>query len=135
MKEAEKWFDTIMFSMEQQRNRTEIEHRGYGIFMDSYDNFLGDNACFERALEKNEEAVQNCLKSLYISCLPNIFYGIAWNSYELAKEKGELHNILQSKWENAFTISIVLADFLYDSHVKNFLNARRMKFLFCPFFI
>ncbi len=130
MKEAEKWFDTIMFSMEQQRNRTEIEHRGYGIFMDSYDNFLGDNACFERALEKNEEAVQNCLKSLYISCLPNIFYGIAWNSYELAKEKGELHNILQSKWENAFTISIVLADFLYDSHVKSFLNAKRMKFLF-----
>ena len=42
LEEAGKWFDTVMFSLEQQRGRTGIAHSGYGILMDGYDNYLDD---------------------------------------------------------------------------------------------
>lgn len=62
LEEAGKWFDTVMFSLEQQRGRTGIAHSGYGILMDGYDNYLDDRGCLKLAVEMNEEAICNFLK-------------------------------------------------------------------------
>ena len=62
LEEAGKWFDTVMFSLEQQRGRTGIAHSGYGILMDGYDNYLDDRGCLKTAVKMNEETICNCLK-------------------------------------------------------------------------
>ena len=86
MEESEKWFEIVKFSLETQRERTGIVHTGYTVLMDSYDNLLGDKRCFKEALKMDEEAAENYLYNSNIFCITGMFYRIAWNSYEIAKE-------------------------------------------------
>lgn len=129
LEESGRWFDTVMFSLEQQRTRAEIEHRGYGILMDNYDNFLDDRGYLRMAVEKSEEAICNYLKWPLIDSVATMLYRYAWNSYEIASKEKRLFETLRPKWKNAFRLCQSLARFGYDSHFVFFLQDREEKFL------
>ena len=129
LEEAGKWFDTVMFSLEQQRGRTGIEHRGYGILMDGYDNYLDDRGCLKTAVEMNEEAIRNYLKWPLIDSVAAMLYGYAWNSYEIASKETGLFEVLRPKWNNAFRLCQSLVRFRHDYHFVEFLQVREEKFL------
>lgn len=129
LEEAGKWFDTVMFSLEQQRGRTGIAHSGYGILMSGYDNYLDDKGCLKLAVELNEEAICNFLKWPLINLVASILYAYAWNSYEIASREPKLFDVLRPKWNNAFRLCQPLVRFGYDYHFEEFLQAREEKFL------
>lgn len=129
LEEAGRWFDTVMFSLEQQRTRAEIEHKGYDILMDGYDNFLDDKGCLGMALEKNEEAIRNYLKWPLIDSVATMLYRYAWNSYEIASKEKRLFETLRPKWKNAFRLCQSLARFGHNSYLMEFLQIREGKFL------
>lgn len=129
LEEAGKWFDMVVFSLEQQRGRTGIEHIGYGILMDGYDNYLDDRGCRETAVKMNEEAICNCLKWPLIDPVASMLYAYAWNSYEIASKETKLFDVLRPKWNNAFRLCQSLVRFEYDYHFEEFLQVREEKFL------
>ena len=129
LEEAGKWFDTVMFSLEQQRGRTGIAHSGYGILMDGYDNYLDDRGCLKTAVKMNEETICNCLKWPLIDSVASMLYRYAWNSYEIASKEPKLFDVLRPKWNNAFRLCQSLVRFRYDYHFEEFLQAREDKFL------
>ncbi len=129
LEEAGKWFDTVMFSLEQQRGRTGIEHSGYFILMDGYDNYLDDRGCLETAVKMNEEAICNCLKWPLIDSVASMLYRYAWNSYEIASKETKFYEALRPKWNKAFRLCQSLVRFRYDYHFEEFLQAREEKFL------
>ena len=129
LEEAGKWFDTVMFSLEQQRGRTGIEHRGYGILMSGYDNYLDDKGCLKLAVELNEEAICNFLKWPLIDSVASILYAYAWNSYEIASKEPKLFDVLRPKWNDAFRLCQSLVRFRYDYYFEEFLQVREEKFL------
>ena len=129
LEEAGKWFDTVMFSLEQQRGRTGIEHRGYGILMSGYDNYLDDKGCLKLAVEMNEEAICNFLKWPRIDSVASILNAYAWNSYEIASKEPKLFDVLRPKWNDAFRLCQSLVRFRYDYYFEEFLQVREEKFL------
>ena len=133
MEESEKWIEIVKFSLETQRERTGIVHTGYAILMDGYDNLLGDKRCFKEALKMDEEAAENYLYNSNIFCITGMFYRIAWNSYEIAKDSSMEHEYaaLRQKWSTAFQLSELLADYMNDKNLANFLKMEREKFLLC----
>lgn len=124
------WLEILQFSLEQQKGQTGIERRAYDILMEAYDNYLGDMKQFEQAIKASEEAACNYLKRPEALVLDKAYYRIAWNAYEMAEEVPSQRNTLKQKWTEAFRISEVLADFMYDEHTLDFLKERRKKFLF-----
>lgn len=133
MEEAEEWFKTAKFSLEQQKDRVGIMPKGYAILMDNYDNYLGDAGRFDDALKMNEEAVQEFLKAPLIGCMASMLYRVAWNSYEIASRDASCLAMLQVKWQDSFQLSEALADFMYDSELQRFLKDRRDKYLLFSF--
>ena len=129
LEEAGKWFDTVMFSLEQQRGRTGIAHSGYGILMDGYDNYLDDRGCLKTAVKMNEETICNCLKWPLIDSVASMLYRYAWNSYEIASKEPKLFDVLRPKWNNAFRLCQSLVRFRYDYNFEEFLQVREAKFL------
>ncbi len=131
MEESEKWFEIVKFSLETQRERTGIVHTGYTVLMDSYDNLLGDKRCFKEALKMDEEAAENYLYNSNIFCITGMFYRIAWNSYEIAKELSMKNECaaLQQKWSTAFQISVLLAEYMYEKKLAAILKKKEEKFL------
>ena len=83
IEEARDWWETLSFSMEQQKGKSNMAHIGYEIFMESCDNYLGEMKQFGEAVKKNEEAVSLYLKQPLIDTLDRAFYRIAWNTYEM----------------------------------------------------
>ena len=136
MEESKKWHEAVVFSLKEQVGRSGIVHNGYDILMEGYDNLLGDTQRYEDAVKANEEAILNCLKWPRIRCMADDFYRIAWNSYEIANEKAQEQEVCRQRWRKAFQICESLADFIYDSQFKVFLESRRKKFLYqqevCP---
>lgn len=124
------WLEILQFSLEQQKGQTGIERRAYDILMEAYDNYLGDMKQFEQAIKASEEAACNYLKRPEALVLDKAYYRIAWNAYEMAEEVPSQRNALKQKWREAFRISEVLAAFMYDEYIINFLKERRKKYLF-----
>ena len=124
------WLEILQFSLKQQKGQTGIERRAYDILMEAYDNYLGDMKQFEQAIKASEEAACNYLKRPEALVLDKAYYRIAWNAYEMAEEVPSQRNALKQKWREAFRISEVLAAFMYDEYIINFLKERRKKYLF-----
>lgn len=129
MEESKKWHEAVVFSLKEQVGRSGIVHKGYDILMEGYDNLLGDTQRYKDAVKINEEAILNCLKWPRIRYIAEDFYRIAWNSYEIANEKAQEKEVCRQRWRKAFQICESLADFIYDSQFKVFLESRRKKFL------
>lgn len=127
--EAGRWFEAVIFSVEQQSRRTGICNYGYDVLMEGYDNYLGDICHCDRAVKVNEECVRKLLRYSKISTVRNALYRIAWNAYEAATKSTDLHNVMRQKWQKAFRLSMIMAEFVYDSNLKNFLEERRAKYL------
>ena len=131
LEEAKKWFEAVLFSVGQLSERTGICNYGFDVAAESYDNYLGDICDFSKAVEINEEAARKDLLIFKINGIRRLFYRIAWNIYEVAKEKRkpEEYEFFRLKWRMAFEISKTMADFMYDSNLKTFLEVRVEKFL------
>lgn len=127
---AQEWLEVLQFSLEQQKGRSGIERTSYDTLMESIDNYLGDQRQFEQAIKANEKTACNYLKRPDIAVLPRAYYRIAWNAYEMALEYPSQREMLEQKWRDAFHISEVLAAFVYDTYMVNFLSERRKKYLF-----
>lgn len=130
LEKAREWLEILQFSMEQQKGQTGIERRAYDTLREVYDNYLGDLRQFEQAVKANEEATCSYLKRPEVFLLDKAYYRIAWNTYEMAQENPSQRNALKQKWSEAFRISEVLATFMNDKHIINFLVERRMEFLY-----
>jgi len=135
MEEAEKIYETLLHSLNYQGLRIErkgkegILPKGYEILIDGYDNLLADKKEVEEALKLDEKAIQSYLKGPQIRCLSSIFYRIAWNTYDMAShEEGNLEEYYQ-KWNTAFRISEVLAEYINDSRFLAFLKTKEGKYL------
>lgn len=129
MEDAKKWFEAVLFSIEENSARTGIFNYGYDVVAESYDNYLGDTFCFKRAAELGEKTILKGLLYFRINSIQKIFYHIAWNIYEFATEKPEEYEFFRQKWKKAFQISNVLADFMFDTHLKKFLYTQTAKYL------
>lgn len=129
LQEAKKWFEAVLFSVEQNCARTDTVNYGYDLVALGYSDYLGDAHSFEYAIEISESTVQKDLVFYRINCIRHLFYHIAWNAYEAASEKPERYESLRQKWRKAFGISESLADYMYDSHMNTFLKEREAKFL------
>lgn len=130
LEEAEKWFETVIFSVEQQSGRTGVGNYGYDLLMDNYDNYLGDIQCYDEAVRMNEECIEKLLRCSKINGMRSILYRIAWNAYEAAAKRPDTLDILQQKWRKAFRLSGIMADFMYDVDLKKFLDERKQKYLY-----
>lgn len=131
MEEGRKWAEDVLHSMEQQSARTGIALTGYEILRGSYDSLLADSGFLQETLEMNYEAIGIYLKRQRIRCLSDIYYRIAWNSYEFASKNAQKQEIYRPIWREAYQVSEILAEFIYDFKHKAFLEeeSRRKKFL------
>ena len=130
MEEAKAWYEIIVFSLEQQSNGPGVRHTGYDMLMEGIDNYLGNMRRFEEAVEANKEAVCNYLKQPQIDTLARALYRIAWDTYEMASEQDVSTEMFRNIWKNAFSMSKVVADFMYDNYLMEFLEKRKEKYLF-----
>ena len=110
--EAKEWCEAICFSMEQQKDRTNIMHTGYAILMEVLDNYLGELRLYEEAIDVSKKAVSNYLKQPRIGTLGRAYYRIAWNTYEAASGSAQQDKRLQKQWREAFQASEGIAAFV-----------------------
>lgn len=129
IEEAGKWFEAILFSLEENSKKTGIYNYGYDVASENYDNYLGDIGSFNTAIKINEKTIQKDLLFYRINSIQNLFYRIAWNTVEAATGKPEKHAFLRSKWKKSFRISEIMADYMFDSHLAAFLKERESKYL------
>ena len=127
--EAKRWYEAVLFSIEQNSFRTGIFHYGFDIVYKNYDNYLGDIRCIDNTVKYGESMILKSLLLFRISSIEDLFYHIAWNAYEIAAEKPEEYASFRQVWEKAFRISESMAGFMYDSALKGFLEKRREKYL------
>ncbi len=129
--EAKAWFEAVLCSMKKQEDRTGVKCTGYDMIICAYENLLADMGVQEKALQAEDAAVRVSLESSQIRCLPTMFYRIAWNSYEISSGDIEMQKRFRPKWREAYRISEVIDDYIYDDRHKAFLNvgSRREKFL------
>lgn len=129
LEESKKWFEAVIFSVDQSRVRTGICHYGYDMLMENYDNLLGDMRYFDQAIGMSEGTIRNVLMLSRINGLQRMFYHIAWNAFEAAADEPEEYESFRHKWRKAFQISETMSDFLYDIHMISFMNKRKTKYL------
>lgn len=128
--EAKEWCKAICFSMEQQKDRTNIMHTGYAILMEVLDNYLGELRLYEEAIDVSKKAVSNYLKQPRIGTLDRAYYRIAWNTYEAASGSAQQDKRLQKQWREAFQASEGIAAFVRDNYLMRHLKDKREKYLF-----
>nr|WP_304442823.1 hypothetical protein [uncultured Acetatifactor sp.] len=128
--EAKEWCEAICFSMEQQKDRTNIMHTGYAILMEVLDNYLGELRLYEEAIDVSKKAVSNYLKQPRIGTLDRAYYRIAWNTYEAASGSAQQDKRLQKQWREAFQASEGIAAFVRDNYLMRHLKDKREKYLF-----
>lgn len=126
---ANKWFEAMLFSIEQNSTKMGVCIYGYDVATEGYDNYLGNVHCFKKASEMNEETARKILQLYRINGIQRLFYRIAWNTLEAATEKPEELKSLRPKWKKSFRISEIMADFMFDSHLTAFLKERESKYL------
>ncbi|HBA48674.1 MAG TPA: hypothetical protein DCZ91_12925 [Lachnospiraceae bacterium] len=127
--EAKKWFEAVLFSIDQNSFRTGIYHYGFDIAYGCYDNYLGDIRCLDHIVEMGEEVILKLLLEFRISSIQDLFYNMAWNAYEIAAEKPEEYAFFRQIYEKTFRISELITEFLYDSSMKIFLATKESKYL------
>ena len=127
--EAKKWFEAVLFSVEQCCARTDTVNCGYDLVALGYSDYLGDVHSFEYAADFNEETAPKVLLFYKINSIQYLFYHIAWNVYESAFKKPERYESFRQKWRKAFRISKSLADYMYDAHMSGLLKEREEKYL------
>lgn len=129
LEEAKKWYEAVLFSVEQNCARTDTVNCGYDLVALGYSDYLGDVHSFKHAIELSEATARKDLAFYRINCIRYLFYHIAWNACEAASEKPERYESLRRKWRKAFEISESLADYMYDSHLSMLLKQRETKYL------
>ncbi len=127
--EARKWLEAVLFSIDQNSFRTGIYHYGFDIAFGCYDSYLSDICCLENTVKMGEYMVEKLLSGFRINSIQNLFYHIAWNAYEIAREKPEEYASFRQIWEKAFRISRSMAEFMLDSSTVIFLSKRESKYL------
>ena len=126
--EAKKWFEAVLFSIDQNSFRTGINHYGFEVAFENYDNYLGDIHNIDNTVKVSEHIISKLLLLFRISSIQNLFYHIAWNAYETAMEKPEEYAFFRQIWEKAFRISESMTEYMSDSFLKVFLEERRAKY-------
>jgi len=126
--ESGKWFEAVIFSVEQNGKRTGIYHYGFEMLLEDYSNLLGDIQCFSHALEINDRTIQKALLLPRINGIQHVFYHIAWNAREEAANKPEEYESFRQEWGKAFYISDTMAEFAYDTNFKALLDQRKEKY-------
>ena len=126
--EAKKWFEAVLFSIDQNSFRTGINHYGFEVAFENYDNYLGDIHNIDNTVKVSEHIISKLLLLFRISSIQNLFYHIAWNAYETAMEKPEEYAFFRQIWEKAFRISESMTEYISDSFLKVFLEERRAKY-------
>lgn len=129
LEESKKWFEAVIFSVEQHSARTGVCHYGYEMLMESYDNLLGDMQYFDQALRMSEGTIRKLLMFPRINGLHRMLYHIAWNAFEVAVGEPEEYEFFRHKWRQAFRASEMMTDFLYDDYIKTLLDERKEKYL------
>ena len=129
LEEAKKWFEAVLFSIDQNSFRTGIYHYGFDVAFECYDSFLGDICCLDSAVKMNEDMILKLLSLFRINSIQNLFYHIAWDTRENAKKKPEEYASLRPIWEKAYRISKSMAEFMLDSSMTEFLSVRESKYL------
>lgn len=129
LEESKKWFEAVIFSVEQHSARTGVCHYGHEMLVESYDNLLGDMQCFSQALRMSEGTIRKLLMLPRINGLHRVLYHIAWDAFEAAVGEPEEYEFFRHKWRQAFQTSEVMADFLYDDRTKMFLDERKTKYI------
>lgn len=129
LEESKKWFEAVIFSVEQSSVRTGICHYGYDVLTENHDNLLGDMRYFDQAIGMSEGTIRNVLMLSRINGLQRMFYHIAWNAFEAAVDEPEEYESFRHKWRKAFQISKTMSNFLYDIHMTSFMNERKTKYL------
>lgn len=129
MDAAKEWLEAVLSSLEENSLRTGICNYGYDVVAESYDNYLGDIFCFDRAVEISENTVLKDLLYFRINGIQRLFYHIAWNVHEAVIEKPEEYELFRQKRRKAFQISNVLAEFMFDTHLKAFLKSQETEYL------
>ena len=127
--ESKKWFEAVIFSVEQHSARTGVCHYGYEMLMESYDNLLGDMQCFDQAVRMSEGTIRKILMFPRINGLHRMLYHIAWNAFEAATGEPEEYEFFRHEWRRAFRTSNIMTDFLHDDCIKTLLNERKEKYL------
>lgn len=129
LEEAKKWFEAVLFSVEQNCARTDTVNCGYDLVALGYSDYLGDVHTFEYAAEFIKKTTQKVFLFYKINSIQYLFYHIAWNTYEAASKKPESYESLRHKWRKAFQISELMADYMHDVHMSALLKEREGKFL------
>ena len=129
LEEAKKWFEAVLFSIDENSFRTGIYHYGFSVAFECYDNYLGDICCLDNTVKMNEHMILKLLLLFRINSIQSLFYHIAWNAYEIAEKKPEEYASFRPVWEKAFRISKSMADFMFDSSMKAFLSKRESRYL------
>ena len=89
LEEAKKWFEAVLFSIDENSFRTGIYHYGFSVAFECYDNYLGDICCLDNTVKMNEHMILKLLLLFRINSIQSLFYHIAWNAYEIAEKKPE----------------------------------------------
>ena len=129
LEEAKKWFEAVLFSIDQNSFRTGIYHYGFDVAFECYDSYLSDICCLDNTVKMNEYMILKLLLLFRINSIQNLFYHIAWNAYEIAEKKPEDYAPFRPIWEKAFRISELMAEFMLDSSMTEFLSVRESKYL------
>ena len=127
--EAKKWLEAVLFSIDQNSFRTGIYHYGFDVAFECYDSYLSDICCLDNTVKMNEYMILKLLLLFRINSIQNLFYHIAWNAYEIAEKKPEDYAPFRPIWEKAFRISELMAEFMLDSSMTEFLSVRESKYL------
>ena len=85
--------------------------------------------CFDQAISMCEKAIRKILMFPRINGLQSLLYHIAWNAFEAAANVPEEYKFLRLKWRKALQISKIMADFMLDSYLIQFLDERTIKYL------
>lgn len=129
LEEAKKWFEAVLFSIDQNSFRTGIYHYGFDVAFECYDSYLSDIGCLDNTVKMSEYMILKSLLLFRINSIQNLFYHIAWNAYEIAEKKPEEYASFRPIWEKAFRISESMAEFMLDSSMTEFLFIRESKYL------
>lgn len=126
---AKELYESVLFSLEQQRKRTGIPYLGYIVAAIGYDNLLGDIGAYAEGLKFCKEAIRVLLRNSDVRGVEDLYYHCAWNAYEEAEIEPQNKEIYRRRAKEYFGISEALAEFEQDYDMMNFLRERRPKYL------
>ena len=125
---AEKWCNYVWNAEKNKTRQYGLTSKKYCIIARVYTNILGDSGKHSMAIDTDWEAIHHLLLGKDLHCIGDLFYDIAWNSYEFA-QKNEPSDILKAQWKNNFSWAYVFLKFIDDKKGIQFLQDRTEKYL------